>query len=88
MDKGNNTIEIHKCIGLKEMRRIAMKNKESKKCPHMAENAETGVKCKQCGHMVSVSGMSSSEGMVSCPVCGAMVSRFDALKSEISNEDY
>jgi hypothetical protein len=30
----------------------------------------------------------SSEGMVSCPVCGASVSSWDTLKSEVSNEDY
>jgi ribosomal protein S27E len=65
-----------------------MKNKESRKCPNMAENAESSVKCKQCGHMVSVSGMSSSEGMVSCPVCGSTVSAWDTPKSEVSNEDY
>jgi len=65
-----------------------MTNAKSSKCPHMPENAESSVKCKQCGNMVSVAGMSSSEGTVSCPVCGSMVNTWDTLKSEVSNEDY
>jgi len=90
--KGNNTIVIHneKTHSAKRnvRKEITMKNKESGKCPHMAENAESSVKCKQCGNMVSVSGMSCGEGMVSCPVCGSTVSTWDTLKSEMSNEDY
>jgi ribosomal protein S27E len=67
-----------------------MKNKKRDKCSHMPDkpdNAERSVKCKQCGNMVNVSDM-SSEGMVSCPVCGLSVSSWDTLKSEVSNEDY
>ncbi len=64
-----------------------MKNKKCGKYPDMADNAETSVKCKQCGNMVNVSDI-SSEGMVSCPVCGSSVSSWDTLKSEVSNEDY
>ncbi|HHX25401.1 MAG TPA: hypothetical protein GX721_01895 [Firmicutes bacterium] len=64
-----------------------MKNNECGKHPHMPDNAESSVKCKQCGNMVNVGDM-SSEGMVSCPVCGASVSSWDTLKSEVSNEDY
>ncbi len=54
----------------------------------MPENAESSVKCKQCGNMISVADMSSSEAMVPCPICGSTVSIWDTLKTEISNEDY
>jgi uncharacterized paraquat-inducible protein A len=64
-----------------------MKNKKCGKHPHMPDNAESSVKCKQCGNMVNVGDM-SSEGMVSCPVCGSSVSSWDTMKSEVSNEDY
>jgi uncharacterized paraquat-inducible protein A len=69
-------------------RRVSiMRDEECRECAHMPDNAESSVKCKQCGNMVSVGDM-SSEGMVSCPVCGATVSSWDTMKSEVSNEDY
>jgi uncharacterized paraquat-inducible protein A len=64
-----------------------MAHKDNRNLPHMAENAEPSVKCRQCGNMVSV-GDISSEGTVSCPVCGLSMSSWDTLKSETSNEGY
>lgn len=65
-----------------------MKNKQSRNYPHMPDNAERSVKCKQCGNMVSVVDASSSEEMLPCPVCGSTVSVWDTLPTEVSNEDY
>lgn len=53
----------------------------------MPDNAEESIKCKKCGNMFGVSGL-SAEDMVSCPVCGASMSVADSLHMSASNEDY
>jgi uncharacterized paraquat-inducible protein A len=64
-----------------------VKKRDKREYPETPDNAEESIKCKKCGNMFGVSGL-SVEDTVSCPVCGASMCVADSLRLGASNEDY